>query len=1081
MSDKEIKSYNFKTNNKKNFFNKDYINSINSNSKNIFSSFNNISNIMSKKIPNLKLSSESSFKRKSMNTASNIINIVNNLPKAKGKVKVKMNINKYNIKYYVTNENFKKIIENINLNKTEGNKIRLRLENTKHKKPFSADNKNINIDNNNNFYGTNYINKKNLYKYKKFLKINNINKNSEKILINRENTLNKSDIKTLNLHFNNIDIIGDLDSETEKTSSSNSSNNYKNDINVLKLNKYKKFTENFLSDNKISLKKKCNNRHNSFRTNFNDYNNIIPFNNGSLEFKSIYQTSDNLININNIKKNFVNKKDNSLYNSNKNENSIELDNNNINFDNEIKSIKNNNNDENDSNQSNEKVIVRILESFKEKKKIKSEYVSPKNINKLNTFEKKNSNLNIEQKINSLFKNDLNDKNNCCNENVSMNEKNNLNDNNNNNKLFDEGNNKKKFIPKRRSSMMDLNKLSLNLDKKFISFRRKREMNQQNEINNINSLKINSNQINKSKSKFLCKLFENKNNNNLIKNNNSALNYKFDLDEKNESKSFYTSTFSIHSENYLNKIEKDKFYKNFEENIQIKLNEIENRKNQINIKFISNFIDKNFDELDKKIKIKEKEYLIKEGIELNCKIDINFLIKITKKIKMYKKEKKYQNRFYFNIWNKNKKIFYEKINKLKLNSSLKYHILNKYFDIIEEIYYFCFNTKNRTSTEIRKNERRKTHYSTIKKNEKVFLSYSSKNVQKIFANKNNYKIKMLLIESQKHQNNQEFINDLIMKESYKNNSDLKLNNNIFINNVDKNESINNEFFFKNFFGVFGDSLPPKIKSNSNNYVNNFNINNIKNANIKTLNFNNLNIKNSQNKNSIKNAHTFFKKTLKKYIDKEKKKKRKLSIINHINLNNINNIETNDILKDNIIYKISNSPKKRLLFSESNNINLTKNSSKKTSLKPIDLFSASNKYITQIQTDKIKNDMLESLGDNLYKVIFFYIKENNYNKVNYLIKQNSEFINMNYRDNEGYTFLNTSLRYNCKKDLIEFLIKSGSNPNICDNKGNTPLHYALSHENFQVVNLLIKFGAEENIKNCYGLNPWQVIGINLETLK
>ena len=393
MSDKEIKSYNFKTNNKKNLFNKDYINSISSNSNKFFSSFNNISSNMTKNIPNLKLSSESSFKRKSMNTASNIINIVNNLPKAKGKVKVKMNINKYNIKYYVTNENFKKIIENINLNKTEGNKIRLRLEKTKHKKPFSADYKNRdNNDNNNNFY----INKK----YKKFLKINNnnfINKNSENILINRGNTFNNSnlnkDIKTLNLQFNNIDIIGDLDSETEKTSSSNSStnnlnNNIKKNINVLKLNKYKKFSENFLSDNKIYLKKKYNNhsKKNSFRTNFNDYNNIIPYNNGFLEFKSIYQTSDNLININRN-----NKRDNSY--SNKNENSIDLDNNN-NFDNEI---NNNNNDVNDSYQSNEKVIVRILESFKDKKKIKSEHVSPKNNIKIHSFDKK-CNLNIAQKM-----------------------------------------------------------------------------------------------------------------------------------------------------------------------------------------------------------------------------------------------------------------------------------------------------------------------------------------------------------------------------------------------------------------------------------------------------------------------------------------------------------------------------------------------------------------------------------------------------------------------------------------------------------------------------------------------------------
>jgi ankyrin repeat protein len=254
---------------------------------------------------------------------------------------------------------------------------------------------------------------------------------------------------------------------------------------------------------------------------------------------------------------------------------------------------------------------------------------------------------------------------------------------------------------------------------------------------------------------------------------------------------------------------------------------------------------------------------------------------------------------------------------------------------------------------------------------------------------------------------------------------------------------------------------------------FNTNNINTNNIN--NFNNTN----NNKSSIKNAQTFFKKTLNKYITKEKKKSKKFSAIHYININNINKYNTQEILKDNIIHKISNSPKKRLLLPKRSS--LERNSiKKKSSFKSMELFSASNKYITQIQTEKIKYDMLESLGDNLYKVIFFYIKENNYNKVNYLIKQNSEFINMNYRDNEGYTFLNTSLKYNCKKEIIEFLIKKGSNPNICDNKGNSPLHYALSHKNFPVVNLLIKFGANENFVNCLGLYPWQCIGINLETL-
>ena len=48
-----------------------------------------------------------------------------------------------------------------------------------------------------------------------------------------------------------------------------------------------------------------------------------------------------------------------------------------------------------------------------------------------------------------------------------------------------------------------------------------------------------------------------------------------------------------------------------------------------------------------------------------------------------------------------------------------------------------------------------------------------------------------------------------------------------------------------------------------------------------------------------------------------------------------------------------------------------------------------------------------------------------------------------------------------------------PNSQNKKLNTPLHYALTYQNFKLADLLIRNGADENIKNRDGLGPWQCL--------
>ena len=94
----------------------------------------------------------------------------------------------------------------------------------------------------------------------------------------------------------------------------------------------------------------------------------------------------------------------------------------------------------------------------------------------------------------------------------------------------------------------------------------------------------------------------------------------------------------------------------------------------------------------------------------------------------------------------------------------------------------------------------------------------------------------------------------------------------------------------------------------------------------------------------------------------------------------------------------------------------------------LFSTTNQEITKLKTQMIKASILKTIENNLYKLIFYYIKEDNLMLVEKYIIDNYGFMNMNYKDENGFTFLNCAVRYNCRKEIVQFLLIKGCNPNI-----------------------------------------------------
>ncbi|MDR3285127.1 MAG: ankyrin repeat domain-containing protein [Holosporales bacterium] len=89
-----------------------------------------------------------------------------------------------------------------------------------------------------------------------------------------------------------------------------------------------------------------------------------------------------------------------------------------------------------------------------------------------------------------------------------------------------------------------------------------------------------------------------------------------------------------------------------------------------------------------------------------------------------------------------------------------------------------------------------------------------------------------------------------------------------------------------------------------------------------------------------------------------------------------------------------------------------------------------------------------------------------------------ISPDVKDNEGFAPLHRAARHGWV-DVVQALIRIGADKNVKDNKGFAPLHWAVRHGRVEVVQALIRIGADKNVQDREGLTPlhWAVryIGI------
>lgn len=55
------------------------------------------------------------------------------------------------------------------------------------------------------------------------------------------------------------------------------------------------------------------------------------------------------------------------------------------------------------------------------------------------------------------------------------------------------------------------------------------------------------------------------------------------------------------------------------------------------------------------------------------------------------------------------------------------------------------------------------------------------------------------------------------------------------------------------------------------------------------------------------------------------------------------------------------------------------------------------------------------------------------------------------------------------VVEPILRHGGNVNVQDEYGNTPLHYAYKHNQLELVSLLLRHNADQNITNILGQRP------------
>ena len=109
----------------------------------------------------------------------------------------------------------------------------------------------------------------------------------------------------------------------------------------------------------------------------------------------------------------------------------------------------------------------------------------------------------------------------------------------------------------------------------------------------------------------------------------------------------------------------------------------------------------------------------------------------------------------------------------------------------------------------------------------------------------------------------------------------------------------------------------------------------------------------------------------------------------------------------------------------------------------------------------------LNDSYELPIKTCIMNENYLVANEIMKQKTT--NLNVTGEYEMAILHDAVVYDCRVDFIKELVRHGSNINLVDEMGDTPLHIAVESDNLSAIRVLLDLGADTSIKNRNGRTP------------
>ena len=138
------------------------------------------------------------------------------------------------------------------------------------------------------------------------------------------------------------------------------------------------------------------------------------------------------------------------------------------------------------------------------------------------------------------------------------------------------------------------------------------------------------------------------------------------------------------------------------------------------------------------------------------------------------------------------------------------------------------------------------------------------------------------------------------------------------------------------------------------------------------------------------------------------------------------------------------------------------------------------INEIKTDGKKGQYLLNnfkTIEDLYWGLCFLLIEKDFDLFMLKLEELKNVIDINYQLFDGNTFLIISVQEGNAK-VAQFLCQKKCDINIQNIHGNTALHYAIGNLFFDIVDILISFGAREDILNKKGFNPWDCVENKIE---